>query len=378
MTILPTRSQQTLVQTIVAGIQGRASQLIDFSIGSPLRAIAEGFAGLFLWFQALVLQLLTSTRLSTATGTDVDTFVGDFGVYRLGPALASGEVTFSRFTAGASTCFIPIGATVQTSDGTQSFEVVANPEYVTYSAALGGYTLPANVGSITVPVQAAAAGSAGNVAAGAASVMTSTLVGIDTVANMAAFTNGSDGEADSALKKRFSAYILGLSRGDYYGLSYAILSAEVGIQWQLVECYDYAGNWRPGYYYVVCDDGSGSPSADFVTAVTLAANAVRPLGTQCGVFSSQITWATPSLIITTAPGYDHPTVVGLVANAIENGINALGLGNGLSFGQLYSWAYSVAGVTGVSAVTLNGLSGDTASIAGNPQFTIKTNSCIVS
>ena len=50
----------------------------------------------------------------------------------------------------------------------------------------------------------------------------------------------------------------------------------------------------------------------------------------------------------------------------------------LSFGQLYSWAYSVAGVTGVSAVTLNGLSGDTASIAGNPQFTIKTNSCIVS
>ena len=100
--------------------------------------------------------------------------------------------------------------------------------------------------------------------------------------------------------------------------------------------------------------------------------------TRCGVFSSQITWATPSLIITTAPGYDHPTVVGLVANAIENGINALGLGNGLSFGQLYSWAYSVAGVTGVSAVTLNGLSGDTASIAGNPQFTIKTNSCIVS
>ena len=378
MPTLPTRSQQSIVQNIVAGIQGRAAALIDFGKGSTLRAIAEGFAGLFLWFQAQVLQLLASTRLSTSTGNDIDTFVGDFGVYRLGAQAASGSLVYSRFTAGPSTAFIPVGATAKTSDGTQSFTVTADPAYSTYSAALRGYTLAANVGSITVPAQCSAPGSGGNVAAGAITQMTSSVTGVDTVVNPAAFSNGANSEGGSALKRRFSAYILGLSRGDAYGLAYSLTSTEVNVQWKLVEAYDYAGNWHPGYFYVVADDGSGSPPADFMAAIANAAEAVRPLSIQCGVFPPRIAWVSASMSITTAVGYDHNTVVSLVANAIQNGINSLGLGNGLEFGLLYSWAHSVPGVAGVSAVLLNGVSGDGASIAPNSQVTIKCNSCAVS
>jgi phage-related baseplate assembly protein len=385
MPALPSRSQQIIVQQIAAGIQGRASQLIDFSIGSPLRAIAEGFAGVFLWFQALVFQLLTAIRLATSSGNDVDTFCADFmplvpgtASPRLGAQAATGTVVYSRFTAASSTCFIPVGATMLTADGSQSFAVIANPAYTTYSAALNGYTLAANVGSITVPVQAQTGGSGGNVAAGAISQNTTTIAGIDTVSNPAAFTNGANQESDAALKCRFSAYILGLSRGDAYGLAYAISSLAVNVQWQYVESYSYAGTWQPGYYYVVADDGSGSPPSSFMTAVTNAVNSVRPLGTQIGVFPPTVNFVTVSMIITTAAGYDHPTAVGLVSTAVSSAINGGGLGNGLNFNEIPAWAFAVPGVTAISSLLLNGLSGDAASIAANPQVTIKCNSVIVS
>ena len=61
MANLPTQSFQTIVTNAIAGIQGRASKLINFAIGSTLRAIAEGFAGVFLWFQAMVLLVLQAS-----------------------------------------------------------------------------------------------------------------------------------------------------------------------------------------------------------------------------------------------------------------------------------------------------------------------------
>jgi hypothetical protein len=383
MTALPTRGFQSIVQSIVAGIQGRASDLIDFSKGSPLLAIAEGFTAVFLWFQALALQLLTAARLSTAQGTDVDTFAGDFQVYRLGAAAASGTVIFSRFTAAPAQVFIPVGTQVQTGDGTQTFAVTADPTYVTYSATTGGYMLPANTGSITVPAQALVPGTGGNVSANTITNISSAaglqpLIGLDTVTNPSAFTNGINSESDAALKTRFAAFILGLSRGDYYGTEYAVLSVQATIQWTLTEAYDYGGNFAPGTYYVVADDGSGSPSASFISGVRAAANTVRPLGNFVSVFAPIVDWLTISMQIQTAAGYDHGTVVGLVSQAIQNGVNALGLGNGLPYSLVGSWAYSVTGVTSVSDIVVNGLQGDAANIAANNQVSLKCNTAIVS
>jgi hypothetical protein len=93
-----------------------------------------------------------------------------------------------------------------------------------------------------------------------------------------------------------------------------------------------------------------------------AVNSVRPLGTQAGVFSPTIIWATVSMIITTAPSFDHPTVVAVVAATVAQNINGLGLGNSLPWSQLAAWAYTVTGVTSVSAVLLNSQSGDLASL----------------
>lgn len=419
MPTLPTQSFQTIVSNTVAGMQGRSSKLINFAIGSTLRAISEGFAGVFLWFQALVLQLLLSIRLSTSTGTDVDTFCADFmpvipgsqtaalpnGSPRLGAEAASGQVTLARFTASPSAPFIPAASgvsaagvitnagpnaagTVRTNDGSQTFVVIADTLYASYSPTLGGYTMPSGVQTLVIPVQAIVPGSAGNVAAGAISRLASSIPGVDTVTNAANFTNGVDQETDAQLKARFAAYILGLSRGDIYGLTSAIMGAEVNVQWTLTEGFNLDGTYHPGYYFVVVDDGSGAPSQAFLQMVSNAVNSVRPLSNQFGVFPPTVIQAIPSLQITTAPGYLHPTVVSQVAAAIATNINGLGLGVSLPYTQIAAWAYGVPGVTAVSAVELNGLIGDAASLSatklasdGLTQIayaTIKCSSVIVS
>lgn len=402
MPSLPVQSFATTVQTAIAGIQGRASKLINFSIGSTLRAIVEGFGGVFLWFQAMVLQLLLAIRLSTSIGTDVDTFVADFmpilpgtqttalpgGSPRLGAQPSSGQVTFSRFTASAAALFVPVGATIQSNDGLNTFAVVGDPTYATYSAIAQGYTLPSNITSLVVPVVNTVAGAAGNIAAGAISIITSTLTGIDAVINNAAFTNGADFESDSALKLRFSNYILGLSRGDLYGLTASLEGVAANIQFTVTEGYNYNGSYRQGYFFAVADDGSGNPGPSFINAMLAAANAVRPLGIQSDVFYPVILWATVAMQITTAPGFDHNTVVSQVSATIATNINSLGLGVDLPYSILAGWAYSVTGVTKVSAVLLNGQFGDAANISTSKltldgqqsisYATVKTQSVIVS
>lgn len=390
MASLPTQSFNTIVANTIAGIQGRAAKLINFSVGSTLRAIVEGFAGLFLWFQTLILLVLQASRLSTSVGVDVDTFTADYmptigtsnGVVspRLGAQAASGQVTYSRFTAAPSSCFVPAAsavaddgtitnagptkaATVRTNDGQSTYAVIADTTFATYSPSLGGYTLNADLASIIVPVKAVTPGAAGNAVAGAVSVMASPVTGVDNVTNVAPFINGTDQESDSALKERFADYILGLARGDYYGLQASIKGTEVTVQWAMKEDYNLDGSFRPGFFLVVADDGSGSPSPAFLQTVRDAVEAVRPLGIQAAVFAPQILFASVTMQITTALGYDHNTVVAQVQATIGLNINSLGLGNDLPFSIIASWAYSVPGVTKVAGVLLNGVGGDPASIS---------------
>jgi uncharacterized phage protein gp47/JayE len=385
MPTLPTQSFTTIVSNVAVGIQGRAAKLLNFSTGSTLRAIVEGFAGLFLWFQALVLQLLTAIRLSTSKGDDVDTWCADFMPVvpgtdspRLGAQASTGIVTFSRFTAAPSSCFIAVGTTtVQTGDGSENFVVTADTTYATYSAALGGYTLAANVASINVPAQCTVPGSGGNVAIGAISTMTSPITGIDTVTNAAAFTNGFDEENDPALKARFVLYIASLAKGTEGAIGYAIQSIRQEMEYQI---------WEPGtggftQLTVYVDDGSGAIPAATLTAAQVAAFAVKAAGVPMAVLAATSISADVTMTLTTAAGYDHPTAVAQAVAAITLYINGLGLGSTpaagtLSYLRLAQVVFNVsAGITDVTSYTLNGAQADLVPGAGQ---TIKSGSVIVS
>lgn len=371
---ITTQDFTTLVRNQVTAIQGAARVLVDLTVGSILRSIVESNASVVLWLQGLILQLLAITRAATSSGADLDSWVADFGVARLAAVAASGQVAFSRFTP-TQQAIIPIGATVQTADGSQQFAVTLDTSNPAYSAVQGGYVLAAGVSSIAVTVAASTAGAAGNVSVGQINTITQALPGVDTVANASAFVNGSDAESDTALRTRFIAYVASLSKATKGAIGYAITSLKAGVSYALVENQLYNGTTQMGYFYVVVDDGTGAPGSTFLSSVSNAIDAVRPVCSTFGVFAPVVVTANAGMVISTAPGYDHTTLVGLVGTAIRNYINSLTLGQTLTYSRLAQVAYDASpGVTNVTSVTLNS---GTADVTATSQQVIKAGTVTV-
>lgn len=375
MAALNTKNFSTLVQDQAAAIQGRARELIDFSIGSTLRALVESNGGVGLWLESLALKILAATRATTSFGADLDSFVEDWGVERLGAQSAVGAVTFSRFSAAAQ-AVIPVGATVQTVDGTQGFLVIADPSNTSYNAGLFGYVVPANVTSLSVPVRAVTPGALGNVQPNTIAAITSSIPYIDTVTNAAAMTGGGDAEDDAALRVRFKRFIAQLAKATPAAVVYAAQLQQMGLQVTITENYDTYGHWSPGYFYLGIDDGEGTPSDFLVTQVYKAVDIVRAAGVRFSVFKSTVAPVDVSLNVEVLPGFDANVVKGQVGLAIANYIKAIGLGNGLAYTKLAQIAYEAS--PGLKNATTIRLNGDVLDIAGAPLVTLKPATITVS
>src|SRR5690242_9710322 len=97
----------TMVNNAAAACQAACNKLLNLAVGSVTRSILEASASVALWIQYLIVQVWLSERLSTSTGADVDSFVGDFGLTRLPATPATGAVTLSRYTAFISSVVTP-------------------------------------------------------------------------------------------------------------------------------------------------------------------------------------------------------------------------------------------------------------------------------
>ena len=352
MASLQTYTFGQIVSNIATATQAACSALMDFTVGSVLRAIAQATASVVLWLQAIILQVLTLTRAATSTGSDLDSWMADYGFTRLSAVAATGQVTFARFTS-TQQALIPVGATVQTSDGTQNFTVIIDTTNSAYNATLGGYVIPANTSSVTILVQDTVAGSAGNVQSGTITVITTPIPGVDTVTNASAFTNGIDPESDAAMRVRFVAYLASLSKATKTAVGYAISSVQQGLNYTLTENQNYNATTNNGYFYVVVDDGTGSPPSGLLTNVGNAIDAVRPLTSTFGVFAPVTTTANIAMTLTTATGYNHASVVTAVSAALTAFINSLTLGQSLPYTQIAGIVYDVPGVTNATSILLN-------------------------
>jgi hypothetical protein len=58
---LQLRTFSSLVTSAAAAVQGAASQLVDLTVGSTLRAVLEANASIALWLQWLILEVLQMT-----------------------------------------------------------------------------------------------------------------------------------------------------------------------------------------------------------------------------------------------------------------------------------------------------------------------------
>ncbi|MFC6519762.1 baseplate J/gp47 family protein [Undibacterium arcticum] len=307
--------------------------------------------------------MLATTRAATSNLADLDSFMLDFGVTRLAAVAASGQVTFARFTSTAQ-AVVPVGATVLSADGTQSYTALLDTTNAAYSASLGGYVLAAGVSSINVTVTAVTAGIAANAVIGQISLLNQPISGVDTVTNAASFTNGVDPESDAALRARFITYIASLSKATKTAVGNAITSLKQGVTYSLTENLTYGGAVQNGYFFVVIDDGTGTPPGSLLSSASNAIDAVRPVTSTFGVFAPVVVTANIAMTITTAAGYDHTATATLVTTALRNYVNALTLGQTLTFSRLTQIAYDASpGVTNVTGVTLNSATADVAATA---------------
>lgn len=352
------RTFDTIVASGAAAVQGAAQTVLDLTVGSVLRAVLEANAGLGLWLQWMILQVLQTTRAATSGGGDLDTWVADFSLTRLPASFAAGTVTFSRF-APVTVALVPAGTTVTTGDGTQSFAVAADTANAAWNAAQNGFVIASGAASVTVAVQAAVAGSAGNVQAGTISLIAAALPGVDTVGNAAPTVGGLDAESDAALRARFAAYINSLSKATTAAVGYAISSVQQGLQYTIQENAAPTGAWQPGCFVVTLDNGTGAPPASLLSAVATAIEAVRPVGSLWTVQPPAVSSAIVTLSIATPPSVAHATIAAEVAAAITQFIDALPVGAPLPWSRLAQVAYDAsASVSNVTAVLLNGGSAD--------------------
>ncbi|MBN8875182.1 MAG: baseplate J/gp47 family protein, partial [Rhodospirillales bacterium] len=185
----------TLVVNSATAVQAASAQVMDLRTGSVLRALLEANASIALWMQWLLVRLLRNSRAATSTGGDLDSWMADFGFTRLPPSRARGIVTLSRFDSSGSIS-VPAGLRVRTTDGTQSFVVVADATSANWSSDAGGFLLAAGSDSIDVPVEAEVPGRAGNVRASTITLIASNVPGIDSASNMLPTTGGADAESD--------------------------------------------------------------------------------------------------------------------------------------------------------------------------------------
>jgi uncharacterized phage protein gp47/JayE len=355
---IPLRTFSVLVENMAAAVQASASQLLDLTVGSTLRALLEANASIGLWMQWLVLLVLRTTRASTSSGPDLDSWMADMTLTRLPASSAVGIVTFSRFTP-TTAAVVPAGALVRSTDGTQIFAVSIDIQNTAWSAISNGYVIPAGTASLDVSVVAQAPGNAGNIQAGTISLLASTMPGIDSVNNPSATQKGVDAESDAAFRIRFVDFISSLSRATRSSIGYAVSSIQQGLSYAIQENVDPTGQTLLGSFVVTVDDGTGAPSTVLLSTIQLAIDAVRPIGSIFSVQAPTVVSAGLSMNIAVATGTAKASVQALVGDSLISYVNNLPIGAALPATKLAQIAYeSSSSIVNVSQVLINGNGND--------------------
>lgn len=374
---LSLRSFSTTVSAAVTTAQASCAQLLDVSIGSPVRALMEGVGGVGLWLQYLVLQSLLRTRLATSTGVDCDSFVNDFGMTRLPGTPATGLVTFTSFMASEQSAVVPPGVIVRTVGGI-SFVVTQDQSLPTWSASAGGYVREAGVTTLSVPVSCQVAGKVGNVSVGAICLMGTAVSGLDTVTNTAPFLNGSDQETDSQLRARFPLWLAAKASASRAAVGNAIANVQTDLSYSLRDGLDAAGVARSGYFTAVVNDGSGVPSDQLLSNVYEVIDSVRALGVGFGVQAPQVLTVDVSMDVVVPSSVSVQQAASAIQSVVSKDIAAMTVGTGYPYSRLSYLAYAGAGisVTSVLNVRLNEgqadipANGNQALVVGNIQINV--------
>jgi uncharacterized phage protein gp47/JayE len=355
--ITPT-SFQDLVQQAVDQWAAGVGVNPTLTPGDPLLAILQAAAAQAVYLQGLCNLLANFGRAQTAVGSQLDTWMAQFGFTRLPASAATGAVTLSTASVLPNNVIIPVGTIIQTSGGAVQYQLIADTNQTAYNASLNAYIILAGATSIMATAQCTTPGSAGNVAAGQLNQITSSVPGLSTVTNAATIGNGFDAESDTAFYNRWLQYLSSLSKATLAAIEAAIESVQTGLDFQVLDNTNNTGAMQYGFFTVVVDDGNLPPSSPLLAAITTAVDAVRAFTVQFVAMAPTIETVTIVLAIHPAAGAPG-NIQTLVQTAIVNYVNSLPIGTSLTTSGLTNAALGVTGVVSVqSGITINGVNAD--------------------
>lgn len=248
---------------ILGSMAAESGVITDYNQGSQIRTIAESVGAVVeeqgIWSQALAFQALVYSALSL------------FNIFPSAAVPASGIVTFSTSNSGpnppaSQNIPIPAGTLIQTNGGVQ-FQTTA------------AVTISVGTGSITVPVAALNAGTAGNVPAASITQIISGLVYPLFITNAAPTSGGANAPSVANSLALFAAQIaaIGLSSpvaiaNAAYGVSYGAENVQFSTLFEpWIAAGSGAGSGTAGWTLYI-DNGTGTASSGLINAVIAKLN----------------------------------------------------------------------------------------------------------
>jgi uncharacterized phage protein gp47/JayE len=195
---MPVLTQTQIAEQMVAQIR-LLKPTISAEVGTPERLIFDTVSGAIAESSVDLVGLQEALNVDSKFGANLTNFMSLFGFERQQATVATGFVKFKRNSPATVNIVIPSGVILKSHISTATDGIL--PEFVTTS------TVTLHVGETEtelVPIKAKNPGSIGNVPAEAITIMSfAPVLGITSVANPAATTNGTDQEDDNSLKTRF-------------------------------------------------------------------------------------------------------------------------------------------------------------------------------
>lgn len=305
-------------------------KITDFNEGSGITSLIEAIA-------QQIEQLYLRTKIGFIKYLPNLPFYA-FGFSKHAGTKASGTVVFSRTTPTADMVTINIGTLVSTDTG------------LIFATTAQGVILPGATNSGEVPIQAYDIGANFNVPANTITTMTTPVVGVNSVTNPSSTTGGLDEEDDNSFQRRFRDYILGLGRGNVYGLRAAAMSVTGVRSASLIEHFPPLSDIYNISLYI--DDGAGNAPQELIDAVssviygdgTLSNPGYKPAGVNIRVLAPTKVTIGVQVRVTDTGVVSRTTMEQNIREAITNYINNLQIGEDVIYNELVQVIMGVVGV----------------------------------
>lgn len=327
---------------------GITSKLTDFHVGSKLRTLYEAVG--------LVVEDLYDKVYRAIKVTIPANIYAVFDFSKIPATYASGDITFTRLTPADKDYLIVAGTMVYTVS-------TASTQALGYKLS-ADITLLTGTSSIKGLCVCTTAGSAGNTASNTITSVPLKPVGIDSVTNATAFSNGAEEETSAAQKARFQNFINAQAKGVLQSIEYGaelsvVADANSIVTEQVVQAvaFEYLPE-RKGEVDVYLWNGINGASAALIAAVKKnlygyydesgrAIFGFKPAGILANVYSVLLKNVTIKLLITPESWTDLPTVKPLAEAEIDTFFAELSIGQTLVQTALEALIKDIDGINDV-------------------------------